>query len=162
MGPAGAGKSTIAAALSRMHGWPMIEGDDHHPPANRAKQAAGVPLDDNDRSVWIDSLVTVINERAEPRILLACSALTPYVQSRLSAEVKRDCHWVLLQAEKATLQARIEARKGHFMPASLVDDQLTSLTPPKGAVIIDAAQGVDAICEQATQALDNKADQECS
>lgn len=154
MGPAGAGKSTVSAALSESFGWPMIEGDDHHPPANKAKMAAGTPLTDNDRTAWINHLVNEIRRSNEPRIVLACSALTPYVQNRLIAETERKCHWILLDTDKVTLQARVGARKGHFMPASLIDSQLATLVPPKGAIRVDATNALADICTRIEKELD--------
>jgi gluconokinase len=49
MGVSGCGKSTVAALVAQHLGWPMIEGDDLHPPANIAKMTQGIPLDDDDR-----------------------------------------------------------------------------------------------------------------
>ena len=154
MGPAGAGKSTVSAALAESCGWPMIEGDDHHPVANKNKMAGGVPLTDDDRAVWIDNLVTEIRKSGEPSIILACSALTPYVQGRIMAEAGRNCRWILLDVDKATLQTRVDARKDHFMPAGLVDDQIASLTPPDGAIRLDATESIQTICDRARLALD--------
>ena len=73
-GPAGCGKSTVAAYLAKKLSIPFIEGDNvrvslsqpsscpctlltnHlqlHPPANRAKMEAGIPLNDEDRWDWL-------------------------------------------------------------------------------------------------------------
>ena len=56
MGVSGCGKSTLAGALARSLGLPLIEGDDFHPPANRAKMAEGTPLTDADREGWLAAL----------------------------------------------------------------------------------------------------------
>ena len=56
MGVAGAGKTTIGAALARRLGWRFIDADDYHPPENVAKMKAGIPLDDADRQPWLDHL----------------------------------------------------------------------------------------------------------
>ena len=37
-------------------GWRFIDADDYHPPANVAKMAAGIPLQDADRWPWLDEL----------------------------------------------------------------------------------------------------------
>ena len=45
MGVCGCGKTTVGEALARALGWPFLDADDFHPPANVAKMAAGEPLD---------------------------------------------------------------------------------------------------------------------
>ena len=146
MGPAGCGKSSIAKALSTQTGWPMIEADDHHSEANVAKQAAGVPLTDADRAGWVDGLVEAVNGSDAETTLLACSALTPYVQGRLKTEINCAIHWCLLDVSRNTLATRLAARTEHFMPASLLDDQLNALSAPGQAHRIDGEQSIDAIC----------------
>ena len=39
MGVAGCGKSSVGAAVAAAEGLPLIEGDDFHSPASRAKMA---------------------------------------------------------------------------------------------------------------------------
>ena len=56
MGVSGCGKSTIATVVAQRLGWPMIEGDDLHPPANIAKMQAGIPLSDEDRWPWLHAI----------------------------------------------------------------------------------------------------------
>jgi gluconokinase len=158
MGPAGVGKSTIATALSNKHGWPMIEADEHHPQGNKEKMASGLALTDQDRIKWIDNLVVSINENEAQRIIVACSALTPYVQQRLSDECKSQCRWVLPTLERSVLENRLKARTGHFMPASQIDNQLASLTPPKNAMEVNADQSVEAICSEISVLLNKQAD----
>lgn len=147
MGPAGAGKSALGEALAQRTNWPFQEGDDYHPPENKQKQAQGISLVDADRAKWIDAMVVAANANPAPRLLLACSALTPYVQSRLIAETRRHVRWFLLHLSRDELQRRVQERQGHFMPASLIDDQLAALHPPKGAVYLSAAS-IDVLCDQ--------------
>ncbi len=49
MGVSGCGKTTVGARLAERLGWPFYDGADFHPPANKAKMGAGIPLDDADR-----------------------------------------------------------------------------------------------------------------
>src|SRR6185312_9653464 len=56
MGVSGSGKTSVAAHLAALLGWPAAEADDFHPPANIAKMAAGIPLDDADRLPWLETL----------------------------------------------------------------------------------------------------------
>ena len=53
MGVSGCGKSTIGALLGERLGVPFFDGDDFHPPANKAKMASGIPLNDDDRAPWL-------------------------------------------------------------------------------------------------------------
>ena len=146
MGPAGCGKSTIAADISAQTGWPMIEADAHHSEANIAKQAAGLPLTDDDRASWIDSMIDEINGADHAHLLLACSALTPYVQGRFLAEVNPITHWFLLDVSREELSRRLSARLGHFMPPSLLDDQLQALSAPQQAHRVNGEQTISQIC----------------
>ena len=49
MGVAGCGKSSLGLALAQALRLPLIEGDDHHSPASRAKMSEGIALTDADR-----------------------------------------------------------------------------------------------------------------
>lgn len=137
MGVAGCGKSTVGAALAAQLGWPFQEGDLLHPPENVAKMAAGHPLTDADRRPWLDRVRTWIESHDVG--VITCSAL-----KRSYRDVLRDEHvvFVLLTASREQLLARLTARHGHFMPASLLDSQLADLEPPapdERAITVDAA-----------------------
>ena len=147
MGPAGADKSTLGIALTNQTGWPFLEGDDYHPPENKRRQAEGLPLEDADRAKWLDALVDAGNANPAPRLVLACSALTPYVQDRLISEINRRVHFVLLLPSREDLRTRLENRIDHFMPASLLDDQLSALTIP-GDVIQLTPGPVEGLCRE--------------
>lgn len=158
MGPAGCGKSTVAAALSDQTGWPMIEADDHHSQANIQKQAAGTPLNDDDRKAWVDAILHAARlDKSNEPLILACSALTPYVQNRLVAESQRACLWFLLTVSADTLATRLKERENHFMPASLLGDQLKALAPPENAISIDAERPVEIVCADIRSSLSDKA-----
>ncbi len=51
MGVCGSGKTSVGKVIASRMNWPFIEGDDLHPPANKAKMASGVPLSVIQRSV---------------------------------------------------------------------------------------------------------------
>jgi gluconokinase len=153
MGVAGSGKTTIASRLASVSGWPCVEADDHHPPANRARMASGVPLQDSDRAGWVASLSQHIAGRPEQRVVLACSALTPFVQESLSRDSGRACHFVWLDVPEPDLRQRIAARTGHFMPVSLLQSQLQALHVPAGALQVDATRPVEDVVESISKAL---------
>ena len=130
MGVAGSGKSSVMAALVARLGWPFLEGDALHPPANVTKMAAGEPLTDADRAPWLAAIARWIGrqERARRSSVLTCSALRrPY------RDVLRAGHpsvwFVHLDTPRLVLADRIEHREGHFLPVSMLESQLATLEP---------------------------------
>jgi gluconokinase len=45
--------------------------------------------------------------------------------------------FVHLQGEKELLRRRLNRRRGHYMPASLLDSQFAALEPPADAITVD-------------------------
>jgi gluconokinase len=148
MGVSGSGKSTVAAALTTATGWTFVEGDDLHPEENRRKMAAGVPLTDDDRWPWLRRIADRIGaaERAGENLVVTCSALR-----RAYRDLLRDGHpsvrFVHLDVDAGVLRERVASRHHEYMPATLLDSQLTALEPPgadERAVTVDAAGPLDA------------------
>src|SRR2546430_11788986 len=77
MGVSGVGKTSVAAEIVTRTGWAFVEGDDLHPEANRAKMAAGTPLDDDDRWPCLRRIAASIGRQgpAGPAPAPPCSAL---------------------------------------------------------------------------------------
>ena len=128
MGVSGAGKSTLGAALAAALGVPFRDGDDYHPPENRATQAAGRPLTDAMRAGWLDRLAGLLADEGAP-VVLACSALRRAYRDRLRA-AGAPLVFLHLAGDEALIRTRIEARRGHFMPPSLLPAQFATLEPP--------------------------------
>ncbi|MEU1204120.1 gluconokinase [Nocardia sp. NPDC005825] len=136
MGVAGSGKSTVAGLVARTLGWDLLEGDDLHPSANRAKMAAGRPLTDADRAPWLAAVAEWMSaEFAAGRSgVVACSALKRSYRDVLRAG--RIGHpdavltFVHLTGSREVLRARLLARTDHFMPPDLLNSQLETLEPP--------------------------------
>ena len=126
MGVAGCGKSTIAAALSRQLGREFRDGDSFHSPDNVAKMARGEALTDVDRLPWLDSIAAWL--AASPGRIVACSALRESYRDRL--RVAGPLLFLYLGITPSTARQRVAARHGHFMPASLIDDQFATLERP--------------------------------
>jgi gluconokinase len=143
MGVSGAGKTTIGAVLAGRLGWPFVDGDDLHPLANRRKMAAGAPLDDGDRAPWLEEIARQLSlwRAAGCGGVIACSALKRSYREKI-ADYNTDVLFVYLKAADELLAARLAARRGHFMPTSLLASQLATLEEPgpdEPAVTVDAA-----------------------
>lgn len=152
MGVSGSGKSSVGSALGAAIGADFIDADDHHPPANREKQAAGIPLTNEDRKGWIAAIGADLNARPASCVL-ACSALNPTVRGWLAEQIAAPLTYVLLEGEKALIAERMKARKGHFMPASLLDSQFAGLEPPEEAIRVNIEKPVEALVAEIRAAL---------
>jgi gluconokinase len=134
MGVSGSGKTTVGRALAEALGGRFIDGDDFHSDAARAKMAAGHALTDDDRWPWLNRVGAALAEgRATGRsTVVACSALKRAYRDRIRAAVGAPLRFVYLAAEPQAMSRRVGARRGHFMPASLVDSQFAALEAPDG------------------------------
>jgi gluconokinase len=145
MGVSGTGKTAVGTRLAKALGGAFAEGDDYHPPANVAKMRSGTPLDDADRLPWLETLSRQIGAWLEQdrTVVLACSALKQRYREILKAG-RPGVVFVHLKGDKALIRSRLEHRRGHYMPASLLDSQLAALEEPTDAITVD----VDATPEQ--------------
>lgn len=158
MGVAGTGKTTVGRRLADHLRRRYVEGDDHHPPENVAKMAAGTPLTDEDRRPWLDELAAVLaGEHAAGRgVVLGCSALRRPYRDRLRGGLPpRSLLFVHLDADRAVLERRMAGRR-HFMPTALLDSQLDTLEPlgrDECGARVDVAAPLDNVVEAAVRLL---------
>lgn len=132
MGVSGCGKSTIGKALALALDCAFVEGDDYHPASNVAKMSAGQPLTDADRAPWLAAIGRDIAawRRQGCSAVLTCSALKRSYRDRLGEDGGDALVFVYLQGSKALIDQRMRERKGHFMPATLLDSQFAALEEP--------------------------------
>ncbi len=130
MGVSGSGKSTVAARLATQLDAEYLDGDDFHSEAAKAKMAAGHALTDQDRWPWLDRIGARLAEGH--RTIIACSALRRVYRDRLRQAAGHGLRFAYLKADKDVMRARVAERRGHFMPASLVDSQFATLESPEG------------------------------
>lgn len=142
MGVCGCGKSSLGQGLAQALGLDFLEGDDLHPEANVRLMAAGTPLTDADRAGWLDALAERLAAvPAGQGVVLACSALKRAYRDRLR-QAAPGLETVYLHGDAALLARRLQARQGHYMPASLLPSQLATLEPPTAdehPVVLDVA-----------------------
>ena len=129
MGVAGSGKTVVGEALAERLGLPLLEGDQFHPKANIEKMSSGMPLTDDDRWPWLDAIARAMRD-APGGVIVACSALRRTYRDRLRAGAGKPVVFIFLDGSRETIAARLGARKGHFMPPSLLASQFATLEPP--------------------------------
>ena len=153
MGVCGCGKTTVGRALAQELGWTFIEADDLHPPENVAKMARAIALTDDDRWPWYDRIVLELRRLTDSGrdVVLACSALKQSYRDRLARG--GELRVAYLKGDAATIEPRLAARKGHFMPASLLASQFATLEEPADAIVVDIRQPVPAQVAAIARAL---------
>jgi carbohydrate kinase (thermoresistant glucokinase family) len=148
MGVSGSGKTTVAKALAGALGWDFEEGDDLHPASNIAKMRAGIPLTDADRQPWLEAIGGWIDaQAAKARAgIVTCSALRRAYRDQLR-HGRPQARFVFLDGPRDLIEARIEHRHGHFMPAALLDSQIATLEAPgpdEPVIRVDIGQSLEA------------------
>lgn len=154
MGVSGSGKTRISRALAKALNATLLEGDDFHPPANIAKMAGGQPLTDEDRAPWLSALNAALHHQVArgQDTVLACSALKQRYREQLG-QGGIPLRFVYLRGASWLMARRVQGRKGHFMPASLLDSQFAALEEPADAIVVNAAQSVGRTVREVLAAL---------
>jgi len=157
MGVSGSGKTTVGRALAERLGWQFQEGDALHPPDNVAKMKAGHALDDGDRAPWLGAIAERIDAWLRDGYcgVVTCSALKRSYRDVIIGK-RAGVSLVYLTGSRALLADRIGGRKGHFMPASLLDSQLATLetpTPDEHPVTVSIDSSVATIVDRIIAAL---------
>lgn len=158
MGPSGTGKTTTAKLLSQRLGWKFAEADEFHPKANIDKMSSGIPLNDADRAPWLASIRDWISDEAGlgESTVITCSALKRRYRDVLRAAEAR-VRFVELEADPALVQKRLDARKGHYMPPSLLASQYADFEPlgaDEDGIRVSVDKTPDAVAADALERLD--------
>lgn len=157
MGVSGSGKTTIAEGVAAATGLEFAEADAFHSPENVAKMEAGTPLTDEDRWPWLRSLAEWMDARADAgtSTIITCSAL-----KRTYRDVLRDgppsVDFLHLDGPAEVIEARMEGRKGHFMPTSLLQSQidtLEALEADESGIVLDLREPPQVLIDQAVEWL---------
>lgn len=131
MGVSGSGKTSVGEAIALKQKILFIDGDDLHPHANIDKMSRGIPLTDEDRQGWLDTIIAealaVISKGG--RVVITCSALKQQYRHRLRAGIG-SITFLYLKASYSKVLQQLEGRQGHFMPVSLLQSQFALLEEP--------------------------------
>ena len=149
MGVSGCGKSRVGEAIARRVGLPLVEGDEFHSEANRARMRGGIPLTDADRADWLDRLGAELQRRPGGAVL-TCSALKASYRDRLRAAAP-GLRFAWLDLDAASAEARVGQRASHFFPPGLVATQFEALESPEcepGVLRLDALLPPEAIADR--------------
>ncbi|XP_058103897.1 gluconokinase isoform X2 [Magnolia sinica] len=152
MGVSGSGKSTIGEMLAIAMGCSFLDADDFHPQANKDKMSKGIPLSEEDRIPWLETLRDTLREymMSGKTVILGCSALQKkYREILRSADPAHEpgsydtCRmkFVCLEAPAEVIAARLQRRAEegkHYMPTSLLQSQLDLLQIDDGEGVIKA------------------------
>jgi carbohydrate kinase (thermoresistant glucokinase family) len=145
MGVSGSGKTTIGKLLADELQWPFYDADDFHPEKNKDLMRDGLPLTDNHRMPWLETLRDRLeNWSRKGNAVLACSALKESYRTVLKEKVP-DVKVVFLHGSKKVIEKRILERTGHYMKAAMLDSQLEILEPPGYGITIDISNTPSAI-----------------
>lgn len=158
MGVSGTGKSAVGELIAAELGVTLIEGDSHHSPTNVDKMSAGVPLTDEDRLPWLETLARLVADQhalGHPTVL-ACSALRRRYRDVLRGDLPaRSMFFVHLHAPYDLLASRMAVRD-HFMPASLLQSQLDTLEhleDDEDGALVDVSPTLEEVAAEAVASL---------
>ena len=152
MGVSGSGKTTVGRLLAERLGWHYQEGDALHPPENVAKMSSGTPLTDADRIPWLHKIAERIDawRGSGESGVVTCSALKRAYRDIIIGD-RPDVGLVHLKGSRELIGQRLAARKGHFMPAALLDNQFATLQEPAAeerAITVDVGEAPAAIVDE--------------
>jgi len=158
MGVSGAGKSTIGKLIAARLDCPFRDADSFHPPANIEKMSRGEPLTDDDRWPWLRAIADWIETHRGGGTtgVVTCSALKRAYRDVVTANQAADVRLVYLKGDFALIEARLKARKGHFMPPALLRSQFDTLEEPRAderAIAVSIAGAPEDIAARAIAAL---------
>lgn len=131
MGVSGSGKSAVAKAVSQKLNTPFLDGDFLHPRTNIEKMSSGQPLNDNDRTPWLEALNSAIfaMQRTHVVSILVCSALKQKYRDMLRKD-NTALYFIYLKGDLELISERMKNRKGHFFKPEMLKSQFDALEEP--------------------------------
>ena len=158
MGVTSSGKSTVGQAIGRRLHVPFLDGDRYHPEANVEKMRAGIPLTDEDRWPWLESLAGALHEAADKKgaAVGACSALRRAYREHLLQKAGEPILFVHLSGSREVIAERMARRQHEYMPTTLLDSQFATLEVPdadENVLTVAVTDPVDTIVAAVVKAV---------
>ncbi len=158
MGVSSTGKSSVGTALAKVIGAKFIDGDDLHPRHNILKMANKQPLNDDDRAPWLERIrdAAFSLEKKNETGIIVCSALKKKYRD-LIRDGNEHVAFLHLAGDFELVLARMQARKGHFMPVELLKNQFETLEIPDASepdvIHIDIDGNFDEVVDRCVTAI---------
>eukprot|EP01132_Coremiostelium_polycephalum_P010330 gene10330-12683_t len=140
MGVSGCGKTSIGIKLSESLHCRFDDGDKFHSEQNKEKMRNGIPLTDEDRAPWLETIHSEIlkhinnynNTTTSSKYqIFACSALKQKYRDTLSNGIPSDnLKFIFLYGDQEVIKERLEKRSGHFFNNQLLKSQIDTLEIP--------------------------------
>lgn len=156
MGVCGCGKTSVGQRMAAAMGGVFEDADDFHSAANKAKMGAKIPLTDEDRWPWLETLRGRIEHHRASGMpyVLACSALKAVYRDRLrGGDAGDETAFVWLEGSRELIESRMSAREGHYMPVGLLDSQFAILEPTPDLIRVSIDATLEEIVDDALQQL---------
>lgn len=153
MGVSGCGKSAVGNKIADTLGLKFFDGDDYHPPHNVEKMRQGIPLTDEDRYGWLQTLNRLFIEQESA--VIACSALKPEYRDILRAN-NPDLTILYLKGDYDTIWSRLKQRSDHyFQGENMLKSQFATLVEPLAdeAIFIDISMSLEDVLATALSAI---------
>lgn len=149
MGVQGSGKSTLARLVAERIGGRAVDGDRLHSADNVAKMAAGIPLVDEDREPWLQTIGRLLDAERDTGIVVVCSALRRSYRDLLRSEAP-GAVFVHLFGSFELISSRVNTRTHEYMPPALLKSQFDTLEPlqdDEAGIALDVAASPDELAD---------------
>jgi gluconokinase len=172
MGTCGCGKTTIAQNLVKLLNCPFIEGDLLHSKSNVEKMSKGIPLTDEDRWQWLESVrdsyvikaKDILNDKkSKSRVVIAtCSSLRKVYRDILRDVPLGVCRvtFIYLKGSYELIYSRMKSRKNHYMASNMLDSQWKILEEPdplfESVIVQDISDETHVIAESLEKIILNQ------
>ena len=149
LGVSGCGKTSVGQSISEQLVWPFFDGDDFHSPENVCKMSKGIPLNDVDRTNWLETLNNLISEklRADENLVVACSALKAKYRQQLRFG-NEGLIFVFLKGDFDLIWSRMQTRNDHYMKPEMLISQFNTLETPSKALVINIERPLSEIVQE--------------
>ena len=152
-GVSGVGKSSVASEISNILGIPYLEGDDFHSNENIKKMKNNIPLNDDDREVWLGQINKELNKFRNKNVVIACSALKETYRKRLVKGIVAKIDWFCLKGTFDLIEKRLNNRGDHYFKSTLLKSQFDIIEYPDYCTFIDIIETPDKIVERIKSTL---------